>query len=70
MRDERRLSLLPGLGLNLAYLEMRMTLARLAYSFNWVLSDPDFDFVKAAKFEGFWLVPEVKMKMKPIEAYN
>ena len=56
-----------GLGINLAYLEMRLTLAKLAYAFNWALTDREFDFVNAARFEGFWLVPDLKVKFTPVD---
>jgi len=44
---------------------MRLTIANLVYAYDWALTDKDFDFIKAAKFEGFWLVPDLKVKFTP-----
>ncbi|KAL4894202.1 cytochrome P450 [Aspergillus ambiguus] len=53
------------LGINLATLELRMVIARLAWEFDWTMSSgDDFDFEKEATFEGFWKVPDPLIKFK------
>lgn len=53
---------------SLAYIEMRLILSRLLYSFDMELADPNFDWVGGQKIFGLWekipLMMDVKLAPK------
>lgn len=55
------------LGVNLANIELRVTLAKLVFSFDWTLVNADdIDWERDAKFEGFWHLPAPKLRFKKV----
>ncbi|EPS29067.1 hypothetical protein PDE_04015 [Penicillium oxalicum 114-2] len=51
------------LGVNLAYMEMRITLAKLAWKFDWELVNADqLDWESELRFEGFWKLPVPRVR--------
>lgn len=54
------------LGINLAYMEMRLTLALLIFNFDWELVDGDLDFWKEARTHMFWKKPSLFVRYHPV----
>jgi cytochrome P450 len=50
------------LGINLAYLEMRIILALLVFTYDWEMANPDLDFWKDARATLFWVKPAVMVR--------
>ncbi|KAK6063753.1 benzoate 4-monooxygenase cytochrome p450 [Seiridium cupressi] len=53
------------LGINLAYLEMRIILSLLVFTYDWELVDPDLDFWKEARTHMFWKKPPLLVRYYP-----
>ncbi|KAK7723494.1 hypothetical protein SLS63_008788 [Diaporthe eres] len=53
------------LGINLAYLEMRVILALLVFTYDWEMANPDLDFWKDARTTLFWVKPAVMVRFHP-----
>lgn len=53
------------LGINLAYLEMRIIIAKMVYHFDWELVNTDVDFFKEAKLFLLWKKPAVMVRFHP-----
>lgn len=54
--------------MRLAYVEARIILAKLVYTFDWELKNgKDIDWYKDIKLEGFLTLPEVWVKFKPVQ---
>lgn len=50
-------------GMNLAYMEWRMLLARLAWRFDWELCSPDHgDLLAVSKLKLAWQIPPVRVR--------
>ncbi|KAF8856700.1 cytochrome P450 [Acephala macrosclerotiorum] len=55
------------LGMRLAYVEARIILAKLVYTFDWELKNgKDIDWYRDIKLEGFLTLPEVWVSFKPV----
>lgn len=53
--------------MRLAYVEARIILAKLVYTFDWELKNgKDIDWYRDIKLEGFLTLPEVWVIFKPI----
>ncbi|PWY66106.1 cytochrome P450 [Aspergillus heteromorphus CBS 117.55] len=51
------------LGVNLAYMEMRISLAKLAWKFDWELVNAEqLDWERELRFEGFWKLPVPRVR--------
>ncbi len=48
------------IGVNLAYMEMRIILAKIVYSFDWALTE-DFDWIKSSKLFQLWTKPKLSV---------
>ncbi|KAH8653842.1 putative cytochrome P450 [Xylariales sp. PMI_506] len=56
------------IGVNLAWLEMRVTLAKLVHRFDWSLvHDPAFNWVDECQMLVLWKKPALKMRFRPAE---
>ncbi|GLI77212.1 hypothetical protein PoHVEF18_005498 [Penicillium ochrochloron] len=56
------------LGMRLAYLESRILLAKLAYTFDWELTNGDqIDWYRDIKLQGFLTLPDVSVRFTPRE---
>ncbi|KAH8669213.1 cytochrome P450 [Ilyonectria robusta] len=53
------------LGINLAYLEARMILATMAYSYDWELVDKEADWFEQVKLLTFWRKPKLLVRFHP-----
>ncbi|KAM0544798.1 hypothetical protein ACHAPJ_011625 [Fusarium lateritium] len=53
------------LGINLAYLEVRMTLASMAYAYDWELVNKDLDWLADVRFRTGWVRPELMVRFHP-----
>jgi cytochrome P450 len=53
------------LGINMAYLEMRVVLAKLVFNFDWEFVDPNFDFVAGSNYYTLWTKPEMFVRYHP-----
>lgn len=53
------------LGINLAYLEMRIILAKMVFHYDWELVNTDLDFFAEAKLFLLWKKPEVRVRFSP-----
>ena len=54
------------LGVTLAYMEMRIILARLVWEFDWSCEDKMVDWEVEAKFSGLsWKKPELRVRFHP-----
>ncbi|KAF5610197.1 isotrichodermin C-15 hydroxylase (cytochrome P-450 monooxygenase CYP65A1) [Fusarium subglutinans] len=53
------------LGINLAYLEMRIILAKMVYHFDWELVDSDVDLFRDAKLFLLWKKPALMVRFYP-----
>ena len=54
------------LGINLAYLEMRIILAKLVWSFEWELVE-DIDWEEETRMYLLWKKPELRVRFRPVE---
>lgn len=55
------------LGVNLANMELRVTLAKLVFSFDWELLNAEkIDWERDARFEGFWHLPVPQLRFKKV----
>lgn len=50
------------IGQTLAYLEMRIVLAKLVYALDWELVDPDVDLIKQSKYYSLWSRPKLMVR--------
>ncbi|KAH8202393.1 hypothetical protein TruAng_003466 [Truncatella angustata] len=50
------------LGITLAYLEMRIVMAKLVYTFDWELMNPDVDLISQGKLYLLWSRPELMVR--------
>ncbi|MCJ1245993.1 hypothetical protein MMC30_003197 [Trapelia coarctata] len=53
------------LGINLAYLEMRLILAKLVWGFEWELME-DVDWVEETRMYLLWKKPELRVRFRPV----
>ncbi|TGJ78464.1 hypothetical protein E0Z10_g10302 [Xylaria hypoxylon] len=53
------------LGINLAYLEMRLTLAKLVWLYDWELAEPRDEWVPDCKMRILWKKPDLWIKYHP-----
>ncbi|KAL5375074.1 hypothetical protein DPSP01_011490 [Paraphaeosphaeria sporulosa] len=53
------------LGINLAYLELRIILAKMVWAYEWEMVDKDVDWVRDNKMYLLWKKPEMKMRFHP-----
>ncbi|KAI1327193.1 cytochrome P450 monooxygenase-like protein [Xylariaceae sp. FL0255] len=56
------------LGINLAYLELRIILAKLVWAFDWELAKPVDKWQEASLVKLFWIKPELLVKFHPHSA--
>lgn len=50
------------LGINLAYLELRVILAKMVWSYDWELVDKQVDWIRDNKFYALWKKPDLHMR--------
>ncbi|KAJ8066239.1 hypothetical protein OCU04_005322 [Sclerotinia nivalis] len=55
------------LGINLAYMEMRVVLARLAWEFEWELKSTELNWDRDSKLVVLWKKPELRVGFKPVD---
>ncbi|QSZ37630.1 hypothetical protein DSL72_008729 [Monilinia vaccinii-corymbosi] len=55
------------LGVNLAYMEMRVVLSKLIWAFDWALVNEDLDWYRDAKNIALWTNPDLRIKFTPVE---
>jgi cytochrome P450 len=53
------------LGINLAYMEMRIILARMVFEFDWELVSRDVDWERDVKLKILWQKPELRVRFRP-----
>lgn len=53
------------LGINLAYMEMRLTLAKMAWKYDWELVDKDMDWLRGSRLYLFWKRPGLNVRFHP-----
>jgi cytochrome P450 len=53
------------LGINLAYMEMRIILARLVWEFDWELVSQNLDWERDTQMRLLWHKPELRVRFKP-----
>jgi cytochrome P450 len=53
------------LGINLAYMEMRIILSKLVWHFDWELINEEVDWDTDAQLQLLWKKPELKVRFKP-----
>ncbi|KAG8157364.1 hypothetical protein KVR01_012748 [Diaporthe batatas] len=53
------------LGINLAYMEMRLTLAKMAWTYDWELVDRDMDWFEGSRLYLFWKRPQLQVRFHP-----
>ncbi|CAG8984173.1 hypothetical protein HYALB_00008175 [Hymenoscyphus albidus] len=53
------------IGINLAYMEVRITLAKLVWHFDWELIRKDLDWEKECRVQIVWQKPEFRVRMVP-----
>ncbi|KAL5403457.1 hypothetical protein PMIN06_009756 [Paraphaeosphaeria minitans] len=53
------------LGINLAYLELRVILAKMVWAYEWEMVDKDVDWIRDNKMYLLWKKPEMKMRFHP-----
>jgi cytochrome P450 len=51
---------------SIAYMEMRVLMAKFLYNFEFELASPDDDWVSTKKAYGAWNNSELKMKLRAI----
>lgn len=55
------------LGKDLAYTELKLLLARLAWEYEWeIVNNTGFDWDKERKFQALWVLPQLRMRYKRI----
>jgi len=54
------------LGINLAYLEMRITISKLVWHYDWELKSKDIDWVRDTGMHMLWRKPSVMVKFTPV----
>lgn len=55
------------LGKDLAYAELKLLLARLAWEYEWeIVNNTGFDWDKERKFQALWMLPQMRMRYKRI----
>ena len=52
------------IGVNLAYIEMRIILAKLVYSYDWTLTK-DIDWLESSRLYQLWTKPDLMMQFSP-----
>jgi len=55
------------LGVNLAYMEMRVVLARLAWEFDWELKSKELNWERDSKLVVLWKKPELRVGFTPVK---
>ncbi|KAI1865877.1 uncharacterized protein JN550_008135 [Neoarthrinium moseri] len=55
------------IGMNLAYLEMRITLAKMVFAYDWQLLSKDVDLFRDSQMYITWFTPEVRAVFHPRE---
>lgn len=55
------------LGINLAYMEMRVVLAKLAWEFDWELKSKELVWERDSKLLTLWKKPEVRVEFKAVD---
>jgi cytochrome P450 len=55
------------IGITLAYMEMRIVLAKLVFAFDWELADPIVDLINDSNMYLLWSRPEAFVKFRPRE---
>ncbi|OBR16090.1 Cytochrome P40 monooxygenase [Colletotrichum higginsianum IMI 349063] len=51
------------LGINLAYVELKLLLARLVWEYKWhLVNEGSFDWDKDRKFQALWVLPQVRVR--------
>ena len=58
------------LGINLAYMEMRIILARLVWEFDWELLSTEVDWERDNEVKTLWRKPELRVLFKPAMRYS
>ncbi|CAG8959711.1 hypothetical protein HYFRA_00001617 [Hymenoscyphus fraxineus] len=53
------------IGINLAYMELRITLAKLVWHFDWELINKDLDWERDCRLAIVWQKPELRVRMVP-----
>ncbi|KAL1598982.1 hypothetical protein SLS60_008128 [Paraconiothyrium brasiliense] len=53
------------LGINLAYMELRVILAKMVWTYEWEMVDKNIDWVQDNKMYLLWKKPEMKMRFHP-----
>ncbi|KAJ4258176.1 hypothetical protein NW762_008320 [Fusarium torreyae] len=53
------------IGINLAYLELRMTLASMAYAYDWELVNKELDWLAEVRFGTAWARPRMMVRFHP-----
>lgn len=54
------------IGVNLAWLEMRVTLAKMVYAFNWELNDTEGnDWLERCQLLQLWKKPKLMVRVTP-----
>ncbi|KAK1595399.1 cytochrome P450 [Colletotrichum navitas] len=53
------------LGINLAYMEMRLVLAKMCWKYDWELVDKDMDWFGRSRLHVFWKRPALNVTFKP-----
>ncbi|KAK6064079.1 benzoate 4-monooxygenase cytochrome p450 [Seiridium cupressi] len=53
------------IGINLAKVEARLALAKLAWKYDWELRNKDVDFLRQAKMYTLWQKPDVRVRYTP-----
>ncbi|KAI4595995.1 hypothetical protein KJ359_006287 [Pestalotiopsis sp. 9143b] len=56
------------LGINLAYIEMRLTLTLLIFNYDWELVDEDLDLWRDVRTHMFWKKPSLFVRYHPVAA--
>lgn len=54
------------LGINLAYMEMRIILSRLVWEFDWELKNTDLDWERDTELKLLWKKPDLRVRFKPV----
>ncbi|RDW91761.1 hypothetical protein BP5796_01155 [Coleophoma crateriformis] len=57
-------------GINLAYMEMRIILATLVWHFDWEMLRQDLDWIGEAKLKLLWRTPELRMRYSLVDRSN
>lgn len=54
------------LGTNLAYMEMRIILAKLVWHFDWELLNQGLDWRRDSRHDLLWTKPEIRLRVKAV----